>query len=96
MPALKPTAQGGTEFYRVESGKIAATPFATVGLDDSQTTQPVGFTSDGKTLYWIDSRGRNTAALIAQGTLRDVTIEDAPLDEVIRAFYAATESRLAS
>ena len=26
-----------------------------------------GFTTDGTTLYWIDSRGRDTAALIAEG-----------------------------
>jgi ABC-2 type transport system ATP-binding protein len=35
-------------------------------------------------------------AALAQGGLRDVTIEDAPLDEVIQAFYAHTEARLAS
>jgi hypothetical protein len=33
---------------------------------------------------------------LAQGALRDVIIEDAPLDEVIQAFYAETERRLAS
>ncbi|KAK0349073.1 hypothetical protein LTR94_034651, partial [Friedmanniomyces endolithicus] len=37
-----------------------------VGLEDSLTTAPLGFTTDGKTLYWTDSRGRDTAALIAQ------------------------------
>ena len=37
-----------------------------MALEDSLTTSPAGFTADGKTLYWIDSRGRNTAALIAQ------------------------------
>jgi dipeptidyl aminopeptidase/acylaminoacyl peptidase len=37
-----------------------------VALEDSQTTSPAGFTSDGKTLYWIDSRGRDTSALFAQ------------------------------
>lgn len=33
---------------------------------------------------------------LAQGALRDVIIEDAPLDEVIQAFYAETERRMAS
>jgi ABC-2 type transport system ATP-binding protein len=33
---------------------------------------------------------------LAQGALRDVIIEDAPLDEVIQAFYAVTERRMAS
>jgi dipeptidyl aminopeptidase/acylaminoacyl peptidase len=64
--ATKPTADGGTEFYRVVDGKVEAQPFEQIGLEDSQTTQPVGFTTDGKTLYWIDSRGRDTAAIVAQ------------------------------
>jgi dipeptidyl aminopeptidase/acylaminoacyl peptidase len=44
-----------------------------VGLEDSLTTNPAGFTADGKTLYWIDSRGRNTAALIAQDVATGAT-----------------------
>ena len=64
--ALKSRDDGGTDYYRITNGKIEAKPFATVGLEDSLTTSPAGFTADGKTLYWIDSRGRNTAALIAQ------------------------------
>lgn len=35
-------------------------------------------------------------AALRQGALRDVTIEDAPLDEVIQAFYARQASRIAS
>ncbi|HYJ08847.1 MAG TPA: ATP-binding cassette domain-containing protein [Polyangiaceae bacterium] len=35
-------------------------------------------------------------AALKQGALRDVTIEDAPLDEVIQAFYAQQASRIAS
>ena len=38
----------------------------TTAMEDSLTTAPAGYTTDGKTLYWIDSRGRTTAALIAQ------------------------------
>ena len=64
--ALKSRDDGGTDYYRITNGKIEAKPFATVTLEDSLTTSPAGFTADGKTLYWIDSRGRNTAALIAQ------------------------------
>jgi dipeptidyl aminopeptidase/acylaminoacyl peptidase len=37
-------------------------------MEDSLTTSPAGYTTDGGTLYWIDSRGRNTAALFAQDT----------------------------
>jgi dipeptidyl aminopeptidase/acylaminoacyl peptidase len=64
--ATKPTPDGGSAFYRVTDGRIDAEPFEVVTLEDAQTTFPAGFTTDGKTLYWIDSRGRDTAALVAQ------------------------------
>jgi len=71
--ALKSRDDGGTEYFRMTGGKIEAQPFATVTLEDSLTTSPAGFTADGKTLYWIDSRGRNTAALIAQDVASGAT-----------------------
>jgi dipeptidyl aminopeptidase/acylaminoacyl peptidase len=64
--AAKARPDGGSDFYRVTGGKVEAAPFEQVTLEDSQTTNPLGFTTDGKTLYWVDSRGRDTAALIAQ------------------------------
>jgi dipeptidyl aminopeptidase/acylaminoacyl peptidase len=64
--AIKSRDDGGSDYFRIANGSIEAKPFGSVGLEDSLTTQPAGFTADGKTLYWIDSRGRNTAALVAQ------------------------------
>jgi dipeptidyl aminopeptidase/acylaminoacyl peptidase len=64
--ATKSRSDGGTDYYTITDGKVAPTPYASVGLDDVQTTRPLGFTSDGKSLYWADSRGRNTAALLEQ------------------------------
>jgi len=64
--ASKPRPDGGSDYYRVTNGKVEAEPFEQIALEDAQTTFPAGFTTDGKTLYWIDSRGRDTAALIAQ------------------------------
>jgi dipeptidyl aminopeptidase/acylaminoacyl peptidase len=64
--ATKARPDGGSDFYRVAAGRVEPTPFEQVTLEDSQTTNPAGFTTDGKILYWIDSRGRDTAALIAQ------------------------------
>jgi dipeptidyl aminopeptidase/acylaminoacyl peptidase len=64
--AAKARPDGGSDFSRVTAGKVEAAPFEQVTLEDSQTTHPIGFTTDGKTLYWVDSRGRDTAALIAQ------------------------------
>ncbi len=63
--AIRPNAAGGQDYFRIVDGKIAGEPFLTHGLDDSQTTQPLGFSADGKALYWIDSRGRDTAAAFA-------------------------------
>jgi len=64
--AIKSRDDGGSDYYRVTNGKIEAKPFATVGMEDSLTTSPAGFNADNSILYWLDSRGRNTAALIAQ------------------------------
>jgi dipeptidyl aminopeptidase/acylaminoacyl peptidase len=64
--AAKARPDGGRDYFRVANNQVEAQPYEQVGLEDAQTTQPAGFTVDGKTLYWIDSRGRDTAALIAQ------------------------------
>ncbi len=81
--ASKANAKGGSDYFRVTDNKVEATPFGTTGLEDSLTTAPAGFTADGKTLYWLESRGRNTAALVAQdvasGTTK-VIAEDARAD----------------
>jgi dipeptidyl aminopeptidase/acylaminoacyl peptidase len=71
--AVKSRADGGNDFYRVNDGVVEEKPFSDVGLEDSQTTQPTGYTTDGKTLYWLDSRGRDTAALIAQDVATGAT-----------------------
>ncbi len=63
--ALRPNADGGMDFFRVVGNAIEAEPFGRTELEDSLTTNPAGFTTDGNTLYWLDSRDRNTAALVA-------------------------------
>jgi len=74
---------GGTDYYRWIDGKAEATPTVSVGLDDALTTAALEFTSDGKQLYWTDSRGRDTAALVAQDLAsgkRSVVAEDGRAD----------------
>ncbi|RJF85964.1 S9 family peptidase [Sphingomonas cavernae] len=71
--ALTPNAAGGYDFFRVSNNAIEPEPFTATTLDDALTTQPAGFTADGATLYWIDSRGRDTAALIAQNVATSET-----------------------
>ncbi len=66
--AMRQNAAGGTDYFRVTDNTVEDTPFETTAMEDSLTTAPAGYTSDGSTLYWIDSRDRNTAALFAQDT----------------------------
>ncbi len=42
-----------------------ATLFLDVDQEDSATTSPVAITADGSTLYMLDSRGRDTGALLS-------------------------------
>ena len=81
--ATKSRDDGGADYYRVVNNKVDAKPTETITLEDSSTTSPAGFTADGKTLYWLDSRGRNTAALIAQDVAsgkKTVIAQDARAD----------------
>jgi dipeptidyl aminopeptidase/acylaminoacyl peptidase len=82
--AQKSTDNGGAQFFRILNGKIEDSAFATVGLEDSQTTGPLGFSTDGKTLYWLDSRGRDTAALVGQDVAsgRQSTIAEDPRADI--------------
>ena len=58
---------GGKDLVLVELGKKAGKPksIATVRFGDEVTTAAIGFSSDAKTLYMVDSRERDTAALMA-------------------------------
>lgn len=77
--AIRPNAEGGNDYFRIEQGEVAAKPFLSHGLDDSQTTQPLGFSADGKTLYWLDARNRDTAAAYAMdwasGTMTELAAD---------------------
>ena len=64
--AQRSRADGGSDYFRLTDGQAEATPFVSVGFEDSQTTQPQHIAADGLTIYWTDSRGRDKAALVAQ------------------------------
>ena len=66
--AMQQNESGGTDYFRVTDNVVEEAPFETSAMEDALTTAPAGYTADGSTLYWIDSRGRNTAALFAQDT----------------------------
>ena len=63
--AARVTPDGGYELVRRgEDGRW--TLFEKVGAEDQMTTQTVEVSADGRALYWLDSRGRDTAAVVAQ------------------------------
>ncbi|MEO0464238.1 MAG: S9 family peptidase [Pseudomonadota bacterium] len=66
--AFRQNAEGGTDYFRITDNTAAEEPFETTAMEDSLTTSPAGYTTDGSVLYWLDSRGRDTAALYAQDT----------------------------
>jgi dipeptidyl aminopeptidase/acylaminoacyl peptidase len=79
--ANKAMPDGSSEWFkRTKSGWKS---FGRVPQGDALTTNAVGFTRDGKTLYMIDSRDRDTAALYAvdwANGKRDVVREDPHAD----------------
>lgn len=60
------TDDGGFDIFRVSGGAAEAKPYDHIPFEEMQTTRPIGYSGDGKTLYWADSRGRDTAALVAE------------------------------
>ena len=81
--AVRQNDAGGTDYFRVEGDVIETEPFESTAMEDSLTTGPSGYTHDGAILYWLDSRGRNTAALYAQDTKtgeRTLVAEDETAD----------------
>ena len=87
--AQQSRADGGAEYFRLKAGVAEATPFVSVGLEDSQTTQPQRIAADGQTMYWTDSRGRDKAALVAQNLstgATSVVAQDARAD-IASALY---------
>jgi dipeptidyl aminopeptidase/acylaminoacyl peptidase len=80
--ASKSLADGSSEwFQRTSHGNWKS--IGKVPQADALTTNPLGFTRDGKTLYILDSRGRDTAALFAldwASSKRTLLYEDAHAD----------------
>jgi dipeptidyl aminopeptidase/acylaminoacyl peptidase len=63
--ATRVTEDGCVEFSRRgNDGRWDC--FERIDADDQMTTQMVEVSADGRELYWLDSRGRDTAAVITQ------------------------------
>ncbi len=81
--AVRPRADGGEDLFEIKNGVVAQAPIDQLGFEDADTTRALRYSTDGRTLYWIDARGRNTSALIAQDTatgVRTVLAEDPRVD----------------
>ena len=63
--AFRFTADGGYEVVR-RRDSAAWDCVERVETDDQMTTRLVEMSADGRELYWLDSRGRDTAAVIVQ------------------------------
>ncbi len=61
--AFAMTGDGGSQIYRKTEKGFEA--WETIPGDDLLTTNPIGLNRAGDTLYMVDSRGRDTAALVA-------------------------------
>jgi len=74
----------------------SAAPLATIGPEDIMTTSPLGFDKEGKTLYLIDSRGRNTGALASLNleTMEEKTIAEDPRSDIAGVAMHPTEKTL--
>ncbi len=62
--ATKAHPDGSTEIFQLDDA-LQATSYTKIGFEDAQTTAPAGMTTDGKTLYFIESRERDTIAVTA-------------------------------
>ncbi|GAB3730329.1 S9 family peptidase [Luteimonas pelagia] len=80
--ATRSRPDGGTDIL-VPDGDGGWKVYSQIPFEDGLTTQPAGLTTDGRTLYMIDSRERNTAALYAidvESGERTLVHEDARAD----------------
>jgi dipeptidyl aminopeptidase/acylaminoacyl peptidase len=78
----RPNAAGGMDFFQIKDGAVAEKAFLSTSLEDNATS-PLGYSADGKTLYWMDSRERDTTAVYAEDVAsgkRTLIGEDARAD----------------
>jgi dipeptidyl aminopeptidase/acylaminoacyl peptidase len=78
------TDDGGREYLQRSAGGDWEL-FTRVDMADAMSTRPVEFSDDGRELYWLDSQGRDKAAIVAQDlTSRSLRVlaEDAAADFV--------------
>src|SRR5205809_2203655 len=76
------TDEGGVDYFQRDAGGEWK-PFTQIDMTDALSTRPLGFSDDGGTLSWLDTHGRDKAAVVAQDMVtgsRRVMREDAKAD----------------
>ncbi len=89
--AMAMTPDGGAVYFQRHGDEWA--PMDVVGADDLLTTGPVTLTRAGDALYYIDSRGRDTAALVRRDLItgqEQVLYEDPQADTELVMLDPAT------
>ena len=82
--AIRQTDNGDTEYLQRGAGGEWEL-FTRIDMADAMSTRAVEFSDDGTELYWLDSRGRDTAALVAEDLrtgAKRVLVHDARADVV--------------
>jgi len=93
--ALKDQPDGGFLVETMDAhGKLS--PYMTIGGDDSLTTNILGFDVSGKTLYALDSRGRDKSALVTldQKTAKATVIGESDKADVGAAIANPTTGKV--
>jgi len=92
--AIKISEDGGSEIH-VPKGD-GWTLEMKIPHEDQQTTSPVGFDKAGKVLYMTDSRGRDTAALVAYdlATKKQTVIASDPKADISKTLFHPTEKTI--
>jgi len=81
---VRQTDDGDTEYLQRGAGGEWEL-FARIDMADAMSTRAIEFSDDGTELYWLDSRGRNTAAVVAEDLrtgAKRVLVQDARADVV--------------
>lgn len=90
--AVKYTPDGTAEVFELRAdGNVA--PFMSVPIGDIDMTQFVDFSADGKTLYMLDARGRDKAAVFAVDMATKSRVQLAADDEVDVSLLVLDEQR---
>lgn len=86
--ASKSLPDGSSELFDV-SKKGKAVSFGKIPMEDAMTTEPWAFDMSGKTLFMLDSRGRDTAAMMAVdwATKKSTVIAEDPKADIQEALF---------